>query len=327
MSGLAIINRNGEKINYTGTQFSGLENIGNHHLCVRTGAGLNDVIKYGLTSTPLNDKYKALKMKISNIANGKYAYIAQRYSISKQTSISNTYITTRISNYVSSNTLVTKSSTKSSMISTILTSSVSNSNSKTYYGTTPVTALITSSTSFTPYGNFRTSSIGQSKEFDNGDPEELGYINGNFIVITAGRYPYELENFHTSLTYWSSKPTVYVRQVFDENGRWSGTITNISSFVKDNNGVNTSYLTYSYKIRGSLVLQPGIGGSDYPKWLAIYTITKVLSTYTYTSNISTLLRTNSSSKLSTKNTTRVSSYSTSSSMNTTTSLMTHNINI
>ena len=73
MSGLAIINRNGEKINYTGTQFSGLENIGNHHLCVRTGAGSNDVIKYGLTSTPLNDKYKALKMKISNIADGKYA--------------------------------------------------------------------------------------------------------------------------------------------------------------------------------------------------------------------------------------------------------------
>ena len=112
MSGLAVRNKSGELLQYTGTQFEGLENTGTHHLCVRTGAGTDDVVKYGLTSAPLNDKYKALKMRIPDNAGGREAYIAQRYSTSVSASASKTYTTSRASNYVSSTTLRTASSSR-----------------------------------------------------------------------------------------------------------------------------------------------------------------------------------------------------------------------
>ena len=64
MSGLAVRNKSGELLQYTGTQFEGLENTGTHHLCVRTGPGVGGVRKYGLTSAPLNDKYKGLRMRM-----------------------------------------------------------------------------------------------------------------------------------------------------------------------------------------------------------------------------------------------------------------------
>ena len=71
-----------------------------------------DVVKYALTSKPLNDKYKALRMRISDGASGKEAYIAQRYSTSVSASASKTYTTSRASNYVTSRTLSTASSSK-----------------------------------------------------------------------------------------------------------------------------------------------------------------------------------------------------------------------
>ena len=115
MSGLAVRNQNGEAVHYTGSQFSGLENTGTHHLCVRTGTGADDVVKYGLTSTPLNDKYKGLRMRIPDHAGGnggRDAYIAQRYSVSESASSSKTYTASRVSNYVSSTTLRTASSSR-----------------------------------------------------------------------------------------------------------------------------------------------------------------------------------------------------------------------
>lgn len=115
MSGLAVRNKSGELLQYTGTQFEGLENTGTHHLCVRTGAGAGGVRKYGLTSAPLNDKYKALRMRIPDNAGGnggRDAYIAQRYSTSASTSAARTYTASRVSNYVSSTTLRTASSSK-----------------------------------------------------------------------------------------------------------------------------------------------------------------------------------------------------------------------
>ena len=87
MSGLVIRDKNGENISYTGTQFEGLEELGSRHLCVRTGSGAEDVVKYALTSKPLNDKYKALRMRISDGASGKEAYIAQRYVESRTVSV------------------------------------------------------------------------------------------------------------------------------------------------------------------------------------------------------------------------------------------------
>lgn len=144
MSGLAVRNKNGELLQYTGTQFEGLENTGTHHLCVRTGAGTDDVVKYGLTSALLNDKYKALKMRIPDNAGGREAYIAQRYSTSVSASASKTYTTSRASNYVSSTTLRTASSSR---LSTGNATRVS-THAPIYYGSSPIIFTTTSSDKF-----------------------------------------------------------------------------------------------------------------------------------------------------------------------------------
>ena len=99
MSGLVIRDKNGENISYSGTQFEGLEDLGSRHLCVRTGSGEGDVVKYALTSKPLNDKYKALRMRIPDGASGKEAYIAQRYVESRTVSVSTSCTSSRSSQY------------------------------------------------------------------------------------------------------------------------------------------------------------------------------------------------------------------------------------
>lgn len=112
MSGLVIRDKNGEKLSYSGTQFEGLEDMGSRHLCVRTGSGAEDVVKYALTSKPLNDKYKALRMRIPDGASGKEAYIAQRYVESRTVSVSTSYTSSRSSQYISTKTLTTGSYTR-----------------------------------------------------------------------------------------------------------------------------------------------------------------------------------------------------------------------
>lgn len=112
MSGLVIRDKNGENISYFGTQFEGLEDMGSLHLCVRTGSGAEDVVKYALTSKPLNDKYKALRMQISDGASGKEAYIAQRYVDSRTVSVSTSCTSSRSSQYTSTKTLTTGSYTR-----------------------------------------------------------------------------------------------------------------------------------------------------------------------------------------------------------------------
>lgn len=147
MSGLAVRNKSGELLQYTGTQFEGLENTGTHHLCVRTGAGTDDVVKYGLTSAPLNDKYKGLRMRIPDNGGGnggRDAYIAQRYSTSASASSARTYTASRVSNYVSSTTLRTASSTR---LSTGNATRVS-THAPIYYGSSPIIFTTTSSDKF-----------------------------------------------------------------------------------------------------------------------------------------------------------------------------------
>ena len=144
MSHLVVNGKDGKEIHYSGSQFDGLENIGTHHLCIKTGSGLNDIKKYALTTTPLNDKYKGLRMRIPDHAGGnggRDAYIAQRYSVSESASSSKTYTASRVSNYVSSTTLRTASSSRLSTY----TATRSTTDGRSYYhGTTPVktTALI-----------------------------------------------------------------------------------------------------------------------------------------------------------------------------------------
>lgn len=127
MSGLAVRNKSGEKVNYTGSQFDGLESVGSHHLCVRTGSGEAGVKKYALTSTPLNDKYKALKMRIPDNAGanaGEDAYIAQRYYEEKSTTQSYLYVDSRESNYTETNTITQESTTRSKSATTSTRNSV-----------------------------------------------------------------------------------------------------------------------------------------------------------------------------------------------------------
>ncbi len=155
MSGLAVRNQNGEAVHYTGSQFSGLENTGTRHLCVRTGTGANDVVKYGLTSAPLNDKYKGLRMRIPDNAGGnggRDAYIAQRYSTSASASSAKTYTASRVSNYVSSTTLRTASSTR---LSTKNVTRVS-THAPIYYATSSFTCSLTEKATY--YGTVITSS-------------------------------------------------------------------------------------------------------------------------------------------------------------------------
>ncbi|NBI61319.1 hypothetical protein D3Z53_25855 [Lachnospiraceae bacterium] len=134
MSGLVIRDKNGENISYFGTQFEGLEDMGSRHLCVRTGSGAEGVVKYALTSKPLNDKYKALRMQIADGASGKEAYIAQRYVESRTVSVSTSCTSSRSSQYTTIETLTSASSSKSS--TTNATRSVTQS--PVYYGSRPM---------------------------------------------------------------------------------------------------------------------------------------------------------------------------------------------
>lgn len=159
MSALAVRNKNGEKIYYSGSQFDGFENIGTHHLCIRTGSGENDVQKYGLTSTPLNDKYKALRMKISDGATGKDAYIAQKYISSM------THTASYSSGYDSSQILASETNTGLG---------------------TKTTKSITCSPLY--YGRYVTESSSQSRDYTSSWTVEWNnwFSNGKYMFKSSG---------------------------------------------------------------------------------------------------------------------------------------------
>ncbi|MEY8495683.1 hypothetical protein AALC16_22130 [Lachnospiraceae bacterium 29-91] len=134
MSGLVIRDKNGEKLSYSGTQFEGMEELGSRHMCVRTGSGAGDVVKYALTSKPLNDKYKALRMRITDGGSGKEACIAQRYVDSRTVSVSTSCTSSRSSQYTLTETLTSASSSRSS---TTTATRIASQNA-VYYGSRPM---------------------------------------------------------------------------------------------------------------------------------------------------------------------------------------------
>ena len=195
MSGLAVRNKSGELLQYTGTQFEGLENTGTHHLCVRTGAGAGGVRKYGLTSAPLNDKYKALRMRIPDNAGGnggRDAYIAQRYSTSASASSARTYTASRVSNYVSSTTLRTASSSK---LSTKNVTRVS-THAPIYYASS-----LSSLYSFTMTGGWY---------FISSTSRVVTTITGAFLTsrYTNSSSTYSSTNYKTTIDEWNSDATI-----------------------------------------------------------------------------------------------------------------------
>lgn len=150
MNGLVIRDKNREILHYSGTQFEGLGNIGAHHLCVRTGNKPDDIVKYGLTSKPINDKYKALRI--------------QKHAVSESVSPIESYTSSRESSYISSQTLVTQSRTALNTVST--TNKVTHS--PIYYGNLNYT--------YTTTCNKRTSSLAVDGNCT--PPTNLGpYIN------------------------------------------------------------------------------------------------------------------------------------------------------
>ena len=193
MSGLAVRNQNGEAVHYTGSQFAGLENTGTHHLCVRTGAGADDVVKYGLTSEPLNDKYKGLRMRIPDHAGGnggRDAYIAQRYSVSESASSSKTYTASRVSNYVSSTTLRTASSSR---LSTGTATRIDTRHT-VYYGTYPLTKT-------------ENAMFNQPSPITSTGSEEL---TGSFILASSATTFYTYSNVRYTYSYaYRRKTTQY----------------------------------------------------------------------------------------------------------------------
>ncbi len=276
MSGLAVRNKSGELLQYTGTQFEGLENTGTHHLCVRTGAGAGDVKKYGLTSAPLNDKYKALKMRIPDNAGGnggRDAYIAQRYSTSASASSARTYTASRVSNYVSSTTLRTASSTR---LSTGNATRVS-THAPIYYGKNPIT--ITNTTS----QGYKNNAMTQS-------------ATGMFVVTGV---------FVTG---------VFANDISAATYKTSATINGTRVVLgTKSSGANKWYYTYQFK-------EQAWAGDAYQ---VTRTQTSRASNYISSKTLSTA----SSSRLSTGNATRSSQYNTSSSASTTSSKLTHNVNL
>lgn len=216
MSGIVIRGKT-ENISYSGTQFDELDNIGHCHLCVRTNTGTEGIKKYALTTTPLNDKYKALKMQIPNEASGKEACVAQRYVDSRIVSVSNNYTSTQSSQY----TVVETHTTASSSKTITQTASKSITQKPVYYG-----AMITKSDA--QVRDYTTSyTVAWDNWFENGKymlrSSGTSYFTSTYVACTATIYEYRNKNV--------TQHNVYsvTRTVSSTTTRHTSTITNTSA--------------------------------------------------------------------------------------------------
>ncbi len=165
--GYLVSNGRNGRVEYSGTQYVNLPG-GTKKLCVRTGTGPNDVIRYGLTTRSSASAYCGLRMRIE----GGVAYIGRREtrsasgvevrtestSMTISTSVSSTssskysvthaYSTTKQSNYVASET-VRETLTETYVTTSLRTSSTSSSSLSKTTGryTTSQSKLATVSTS------------------------------------------------------------------------------------------------------------------------------------------------------------------------------------
>lgn len=296
MSGLVIRDKNGENISYSGTQFEGLEDLGSRHLCVRTGSGAGDVVKYALTSKPLNDKYKALRMRIADGASGKEAYIAQRYVESRTVSVSTSCTSSRSSQYTTIETLTSASSSRSSTTNT--TRSVTQS--PVYYGSQPMVMVGTKIGRW--YGGNNTSTYTTNddcppKDFTAYSPDYSYSISASNVRFI----PWASFSSNGSLTSSSAK----FHTELGNGGDWKFTITARSEIVSSDR---------SATIQKSL---------SYPHFTVTETRTSRASNYTTTTRLST------ASKSSTRTATasRSSEYTSSTSASSTESFTSHNVDL
>lgn len=166
--GYLVTRGNNGNVSYSGTQYVN-PSSGTHRLCIRTGTGADDIVKYGLTSNSTASDYCGMRMYI----NGKTAYIGRSTTGSQGTATS-TITTTNSS--VSTCTSSTNARGATTLYnSSIYTQSTSNtfsshtgissykSSSKSTTGTyTLASSLKTSGTISLPLYQSQTSSIGTS---------------------------------------------------------------------------------------------------------------------------------------------------------------------
>ena len=72
MGGL-VFRSSGRNMSFKDAIYTNGKNFGTHHLCLRTGTGANDVLKYGLTSNRTASGYCPMKLRVD----GKDAYIGK----------------------------------------------------------------------------------------------------------------------------------------------------------------------------------------------------------------------------------------------------------
>lgn len=309
MSGIIVTDRTGQKISYFGTQFDQLEALGTKYLRVKTGSNASDVVKYALTSTPLNDKYKKLKIRLPANANGSGqidAYIAQRYSISKSLSISSSYTTTTSSNWTSSITLSTASKSSLSTRTATKTSKYTSSQTlKTNSSSKLSTNLYTTTASCSltkHYGALLTTST----------YKDFSVLLGKESIIASTSIRGYIETISSYENIGNPRfKTIYVTAMFTGNNR-TLTVVNPTVYLMTRQETSTSVNRIS-----SRTLSTASKSS-----LSTKTATR---TSKYTS--SQTLKTVSKSSLSTKLTTRSSQYSTSKSTSSTNSIITNNVNL
>lgn len=70
MAGLVFRSGNGKNMTYSGSRYVNPSH-GTRKLCIRTGTGSNDIIRYGLTSNSSASQYCGIRMRVD----GKVAYI------------------------------------------------------------------------------------------------------------------------------------------------------------------------------------------------------------------------------------------------------------
>lgn len=297
MSYLIIKNKSSGNISYSGTNFTGLESVGAHHLCIRTGTGESGVIRYGFTSSPLNDKYRCLRMRISNGTGVMEAYIAQRYSVSGSASSSKSYTTTRTSGFTSSQTLSTASKSSLSTKTTTRTSRFTSSQTLT---TVARTSLVTQAATRTAtrqpvyYGSIKSTSY---LKFQNktGVNNPVIAQNVKMMRMSSGT------TYQTSFTFMKTAPANVQTATFVPI--WYEVTRTLSTMISN----YTSSKTLSTASKSSLSTKTATRTSKYTSSQTLKTVSK--------------------SSLITKLTTRSSQYSTSSNTSTTNSIITNNVNL
>ena len=148
--GYLVSRGSGGNISYSGTNYVNPTH-GTHKLCLRTGTGTNDIVKYGFTTNTSASKYCGMRMRIE----GNVAYLGcyQSGSNTYNTSQSTSRRSTSIYNY-------STSSNSSSTISTSATrSTISN-----YMSTSSYQYAVTGAATYTQTTQQKTNTYNSSKQ-------------------------------------------------------------------------------------------------------------------------------------------------------------------